>query len=188
MTMPLLVGLDGKDKMSKSKDNYVGISESPTTIFGKIMSLPDEQMMDYYNLVSSFDSEEVKEFQLEMNEGQINPKSLKEKLAKNIIKQLYNSEAADKAQLEFKQVFSENKIPNHIEEFIWSDNTLVSPQDLFTETKLLASKSAVTRMLNNGGIRVDSQKLTTADEAVHLKDGMIIQVGKRKFLKIILKK
>lgn len=188
MTMPLLVGLDGKDKMSKSKNNYIGISENPATIFGKIMSLPDEQMVPYYNLVSSFNSKEVNEFEMELNKKQINPKELKEQLAKDIVGQLYDTDTANKSQLEFKRIFSDKKVPKQIKKIVWSGDISVSPQILFTKAGLLDSKSAVTRMLNNGGIRINSQKLTVDDETVRLKDGMIIQVGKRKFLKIALKK
>lgn len=188
MTMPLLVGLDGKDKMSKSKNNYIGISETPSTIFGKVMSLPDKQMIDYYKLVSSFEDKEISNFKDELNENKINPKDLKEQLAKNIIEQLYDLDAANKAQIEFKRIFSDKKVPEKVKDFLWSDDISVSPQDLFTKTGLLDSKSAVTRMLNNGGLRVNSQKLTNKNDVIYLKDGMIIQVGKRKFLEIVINK
>lgn len=188
MTMPLLVGLDGRDKMSKSKNNYIGISENLSTIFGKIMSLADEQMIAYYKLVSSFDDKEVSKFKDQLDENQINPKDLKEQLAKNIIEQLYDLGAANKAQKEFERIFSEKKVPEKIEEFVWSDDISVSPQNLFTKTGLLGSKSAVTRMLDNGGLRINSQKLTDKNDVIYLKDGMIIQVGKRRFLKIVINK
>lgn len=180
MTMPLLVGLDGKNKMSKSKNNYIGISENPTIIFGKVMSLPDEQMIAYYKLVSSFDDKEVSNFKDQLDENQINPKDLKEQLAKNIIEQVYDLSAANKAQKEFERIFSEKKVPEKIEEFVWSGDISVSPQNLFTKTGLLSSKSAVTRMLDNGGLRINSQKLTNKNDVIYLKNGMIIQVGKRR--------
>lgn len=188
MTMPLLVGLDGRDKMSKSKNNYIGISENPSTIFGKVMSLADEQMIAYYKLVSSFEDKEISNFKDQLDENQINPKDLKEQLAKNIIEQLYDLGAANKAQKEFERIFSEKKVPEKIEEFVWSDDISVSPQNLFTKTGLLGSKSAVTRMLDNGGLRINSQKLTDKNDVIYLKDGMIIQVGKRRFLKIVINK
>ncbi|CAJ2230568.1 tyrosine--tRNA ligase [Companilactobacillus paralimentarius] len=186
MTMPLLVGLDGKNKMSKSKNNYIGISENPSIIFGKVMSLPDEQMIAYYKLVSSFDDKEVSNFKDQLDENQINPKDLKEQLAKNIIEQVYDLGAANKAQKEFERIFSEKKVPERIEEFVWSGDISVSPQNLFTKTGLLSSKSAVTRMLDNGGLRINSQKLTNKNDVIYLKNGMIIQVGKRRFLKIVI--
>lgn len=184
LTMPLLIGLDGKLKMSKSKNNYIGINESPANIFGKIMSISDAQMLDYYKLVSSLSIAEIKNIELQLQNGEVNPRDVKVVLAKDIITQLYDLKTAQDAETQFKQVFSEKKIPSNIPEFEWLGDEKTSIQELFTKTKMLASKSAVTRMLDNGGLRINSEKLCDSNAIIDVSDGMVIQVGKRNFLKI----
>lgn len=184
MTMPLLVGLDGKMKMSKSKHNYIGITEKPDIIFGKIMSIPDIQMLEYYKSISTFSDKEIDVIEKKMNSNLINPKDVKVMLAKDIIKQLYNQKSADSAEQEFNNVFKKGQVPNQIPNFAWNGDSEVSISTLFTTTSLLPSKGAAMRMLKNGGLRINSKKLKEGDSKVTVSDGMIIQVGKRKFLRI----
>ncbi|MDQ7937541.1 tyrosine--tRNA ligase [Lactiplantibacillus sp. WILCCON 0030] len=188
LTMPLLIGLDGKLKMSKSKNNYIGINESPENIFGKIMSISDSQMLDYYKLISSFGVQKIENLELQLKNGEVNPRDVKAALAKDIITQLYDSERAQFAETEFKKVFSQKSIPSHITEFDWLWDKTTSVQELFTKTGLLSSKSAVTRMLNNGGLRINAKKLSESQGVIEVHDGMVVQVGKRNFLKIRLNK
>lgn len=184
MTMPLLVGLDGKMKMSKSKHNYIGITEKPDIIFGKIMSIPDIQMLEYYKSISTFSDKEIDVIEKKMNSNLINPKDVKVMLAKDIIKQLYNQKSADSAEQEFNNVFKKGQVPNQIPNFAWNGDSEVSISTLFTTTSLLPSKGAAMRMFKNGGLRINSKKLKEGDSKVTVSDGMIIQVGKRKFLRI----
>jgi len=173
ITMPLLEGTDGIQKMSKSYANYIGINEPPKEIFGKIMSIPDELMLKYYELLTDENLDNIKN---------MHPKEAKVNLAKIIISQYHSKEAAEKEALEFQRVFSQKEIPQDMPEFRSdSQKTIVT---ILTESKLAASGNEARRLIKQGAITFDNQKIEKEDFVP--KAGGILKAGSRRFLKIVL--
>jgi tyrosyl-tRNA synthetase len=174
LTMPLLEGLDGVRKMSKSYNNYIGITEPPKEIFGKTMSITDELMYRYYELLTN---EEVAEIKKQ------HPMEAKKKLGEIMVTRFYDESAAKLARAEFENVFKANQLPQDIETiYIGKDNCNII--DLIVEAKLVESKREAKRMIEQGGVKIDSEKVTDEKFLVDLKSEHIIQIGKRKFAKI----
>ena len=174
LTMPLLEGLDGVRKMSKSYNNYIGITEPPKEIFGKIMSVSDELMYRYYELLTN---EEVAEIKKQ------HPMEAKKKLGETMVARFYDEATAKLARAEFENVFKANQLPQDIETiYIGKDNSNII--DLIVEAKLVESKREAKRMIEQGGVKIDSEKVTDEKYLVDLNKEHIIQIGKRKFVKI----
>jgi tyrosyl-tRNA synthetase len=183
VTMPLLVGLDGKNKMSKSLGNYIGLTETPKNIFGKVMSISDEVMWEYYRLLSDTDSLQMK---------QKHPKEAKMLLACEMV-EFYNSkETALAEKIEFERVFSQREVPQDMAEYQVSSTDL-DLAEVLVATKLMASKNEARRLVSQGGVSLidisDSSKIETAkDSKIKIPSGgIIIKAGKKKFLKIAVK-
>ncbi|PFA67671.1 tyrosine--tRNA ligase [Bacillus sp. AFS015802] len=186
--LPLLEGLDGVDKMSKSKHNYIGIDEDPNQMFGKTMSIPDELIIKYFNLITDLSLEEKKRLAKELDEGTLHPRDAKILLAKTMVRMYHGEEAARQAESQFKNVFQKGALPDEIPEIEWEGEEKISIVDLLVALNMQSSKSEARRMIQNGGIRINSEKVLDVQSVVEIKDGMIVQVGKRKFKKLILKK
>ncbi|MCP3029454.1 tyrosine--tRNA ligase [Halobacillus sp. A5] len=187
LLLPLIEGLDGKEKMSKSKNNYIGIDESPNDIFGKTMSIPDELIVKYFELTSNLSIEEVAQIKTQLTDGALHPIEAKIRLACSFVEMLYDKEEAKKSQAHFANVFQKNKIPDDMPEVVWNQDLRVGIVDLIKELGLLPSKSEVRRMVKNGGIRINQEKITDPFTTVDVVDGMIVQVGKRKFVRLRVK-
>jgi tyrosyl-tRNA synthetase len=185
MTMPLLEGTDGKLKMSKSYNNYIGIAEPPKEIFGKIMSIPDEMIVKYFQLCTDLTEEEIKTIEKEMKAGQ-NPKNYKERLGKEIIKMYYSKADADTAGKEFELIFKHKQIPEDIEEFV-APSSKVNIVDLLVMTKLMPSKSEARRKILEGAVELDSKRIKDIYFEVIIESPRILKVGKRKFARVIPK-
>lgn len=181
--MPILEGLDGVQKMSKSLGNYVGIDEPPVEMFGKIMSIPDSLMIKYFELLTDFSIEEIEEFKVGLEQGKIHPKELKMKLAFNLVKTYHSEEDALRAQEEFNKVFSKKELPSEIplKTFSEKEKTII---DLLVEGGLTSSKGEAKRLLSQGGIKVDGVKVDDPYCSIDLSYERVIQVGKRKFLRV----
>ncbi len=182
MTMKILVGLDGKEKMSKSLDNYIGISESANEQFGKIMSLPDEQIIPYFELATEASEAEITAHKKSLAKGG-NPRDLKVALGKAIVALYHGSAAGEKAATEFNRIFSQKEKPTAIAE------VAIKPGewpviDVLAEAKLISSKSAGRRLIEQGGVKVDDQIVKDWQGKVIIKTGTVIQVGKRKFVRV----
>ena len=175
LTMPLLEGLDGEKKMSKSYGNYIGINEDPNEMFGKIMSVSDELMMRYYELLTTYDLESIR---------QEHPKTAKQNLAMALIERFYDNDAAVFAKTEFENVFKNKEMPDKIKEVIVSEKNVMI-QDLLIKTGLVESKGEARRMIIQGAVKLDQEKLEDIKENIIIEKGMILQVGKRKFVKIL---
>lgn len=173
ITMPLLEGTDGVRKMSKSYGNAIGITDPPNEIFGKIMSIPDAIMYRYYELLTDHNLAEIKK---------MHPRQAKAKLAHEIVTQYYDLPAAKRAEEEFEQIFSKNGLPETIQEFIPS-TPAASLVTLLVTAHLSPSKKESRRLLQQGGIKINGEKVTE-DKLLTLNKEFILQVGKRKFLKI----
>jgi tyrosyl-tRNA synthetase len=179
MTMPLLEGLDGVHKMSKSLNNYIGIDEAPNEMFGKIMSISDELMWRYYELLTDFTINEIEE----MKTSGENPRNLKVNLAKLVIKDFHSSEAATEAEEEFNRRFVKKEIPDEIEEMtLAAENYKLV--DLLVQTNLAASKGEAKRLIEQGGVKIGGEKVSDIQVEIELKNEVLFQVGKRKFLRV----
>lgn len=184
ITMPILEGLDGVQKMSKSLGNYIGISEAPNDMYGKAMSIPDELMERYITFVSAYSIDEQDAFIQDIKTGAIHPRDAKMKLAHHIVALYHGSEAADAAQEQFVTVFQKRALPSDIPEYsmaITTETTFI-PQFL-TDVGLTASNGEARRSIKAGAFKINGEKCNL--ENVQLEDGMILQVGKRKFIKIV---
>jgi tyrosyl-tRNA synthetase len=179
LTMPLLEGLDGVNKMSKSLNNYIGIDEEPNDMFGKVMSISDDLMWRYYELLTDLTPADIEK----MKTSGENPRNLKIGLAKSIIRDFHTDEAADKAEENFINQFSKGNLPDEIEETSIAAATY-KLVDLLITTNLVASKGEAKRLIEQGGVRINSEKATNANADIDLKDEILLQVGKRKYLKI----
>lgn len=183
--MPLLEGLDGKDKMSKSLGNYIGIDEQANIMYEKAMTIPDELIIKYFELVTDIHPDIVDKIKLELEENRVNPRDIKMNLAKEIVKLYHEEEKAIEAENRFKEVFQKGQIPNDIKtvEVLKSEFDLI---DELVKNKLVSSKSEVRRLITQGGVKVNNEKLDDIKN-LNINDTMIVQVGKKKFIKICLK-
>lgn len=173
ITMPLLVGTDGVKKMSKSYKNYIALNDKPQDMFGKLMSISDELMMVYYELLTQENLEEIK---------QMHPKEAKMKLGEIIVERYWGKEAAETAKSEFNKIFANKDLPTEIEEYK-CDKDKIKLSELLFISKMVASKNEARRLIEQGGAKVNNEKVTS-DTEIEVKDGMILQAGKRKFKKI----
>lgn len=184
ITMPILEGLDGVQKMSKSLGNYIGISEAPSEMYGKAMSIPDELMMRYFMLVTDMSIEEQEQLSKDLESGAAHPRDVKMKLAHTIVRLYHGEEAANFGQDEFVRVFQKHAMPTDIPEYkvaITAEPVFV-PQ-LLSDAGLTASNGEARRSIKAGAFKIDGEKCN--EEHIVLKDGMVLQVGKRKFIKIV---
>jgi tyrosyl-tRNA synthetase len=182
LTLPLLEGTDGVNKMSKSLGNYIGISEEPSQIFGKLMSIPDNMIIKYFELLTDIPMEDINRFDAEMKGGR-NPRDIKVTLALAIVGEYYSKEDADRSFAEFERIFKDKGIPDEIREFPL--DVKMTLMDVLIKSETLASKSEVRRLLAQNAVSIEGLKQN--DENIILSTGetKIIKVGKRKFLKVI---
>lgn len=184
LTMPLLEGLDGVEKMSKSKHNYIGITEDADSMFGKIMSISDELMWRYYILLSRLSLDQIEAYRKEAAEGR-NPRDFKVMLAQEIITRFHNAAAAESALQKFEARFRDGQIPDEMPEIELANGPL-SIVHVLRDAGLASSGSEATRNIQQGGVRVDSQRVE--DRALQLGAGTyVVQVGKRKFARVTIK-
>jgi len=185
MMLPLLEGTDGVRKMSKSYDNYIGLNESAGSMFGKIMSVPDELITKYSILCTDVAGEEIIRMEKEMASGGLNPRDAKARLAYEIVKIYHGEKAAKKAAEEFNEVFREKKLPEEIKEFRVG-TPKISLIDALLLTKLASSKSEARRLIKQGGVRVNQEKISDMGEIVNFSgDPVIIQAGSHRFARMI---
>jgi tyrosyl-tRNA synthetase len=184
VTTPLLEGLDGVQKMSKSYGNYIGIDEPASEMFGKVMSISDELMWRYYELLTDISADEVNALRFRCQSGAENPRDAKVQLAKSIIADFHSQKSADDAEEDFNRRFVKKEIPDEIEERQMSSGKY-KLADLLVDAGLAASKGEARRLIEQGGVKVNSEKLSnSAAEIVVSSDATLLQVGKRKFLKV----
>lgn len=179
ITTPLLKGLDGVQKMSKSLNNYIGIDEAPNEMFGKVMSATDELMWEYYELLTDMALPEIEAHK----ESGENPRNLKVNLAKLIIRDFHSQEAADAAEADFVARFVKKEIPDEIEETASAAGSY-HLADLLVQLNLAASKKEARRLIEQGGVRLGGEKVSNVNAEIVLIDEILLQVGKRKFLKV----
>ncbi|MCL1865405.1 MAG: tyrosine--tRNA ligase [Spirochaetes bacterium] len=188
MTLPLLVGLDGVQKMSKSLNNYIGINEPPKEIFGKTMSIDDNIMFKYYELTTDVPMGEVSQMKEDMQTGKMHPKDIKVRLAKELCAQFYDKKTADEAEAEFNKIFVNKDTPDEIPEFKVQDSDLKDGKIWIVKLMVLAgladTNGEARRLITNGGVTFENEKIADPDFELSKNNG-IIKVGKRKFVKIL---
>ena len=184
LTTPLLEGTDGVQKMSKSLGNYIGINESAKDMFGKIMSINDELMWKYYELLTDKDYQRLKE---DVTHNRLHPKQAKIDLAKEIISFYHSASEAEKAEKEFEQVFKNKQAPENIPIFE-TDKEKIDILELLKKTNFASSTSASARLVQQGAITLDGVKITDIKAKIDIKDNSLLKAGKRKFIKIFKKK
>lgn len=181
VTMPILEGLDGFRKMSKSYGNYIGLTESAEQMFGKIMSIPDNLILKYFELLTGLSVYEIAEIKNKIDDGE-NPRDLKMSLAEEIIKLYYNKKEAEKAKENFIKVFSRKEMPDEAEEVIFRLNKPIIFE--LYNSKIIDSKSEARRLIEQGGVKINGEKIGIDYIIKKDDDGKILQVGKKKFYKI----
>ncbi len=189
MTLPLLVGLDGVQKMSKSLNNYIGIDEKPQQIFGKVMSISDELMFLYYELVTDLPKEQIAGYRKGIQDGSIHPKTVKVNLAKEICAQFYSREIADAAEQEFNKIFVQKDVPDEIEEFIIPDSEKTNGKIWIVKLMVLAgmapSNGEARRIVKGGGVTLNNEKISDDAYEITLPVDSVLKVGKRRFMRIV---
>jgi tyrosyl-tRNA synthetase len=190
--VPLLVGTDGQQKMSKSLGNYIGVDDPPHDMYGKVMSIPDSLMMDYFELLTDVPDKELAEFRQQLAAQSINPMILKKRLAEEIVAQFHGTEAARGAESHFEKVFQKRGVPQEAEEYAATGDYVgegmyrLDITAALLEKGLVKSRGEVKRLLAQGAIEVNGQRISNT--TVDIPDGSVIQVGKRRFLKISITK
>jgi tyrosyl-tRNA synthetase len=180
ITMPILVGLDGKEKMSKSKGNYIGVTDEPNDMFGKVMSTSDDMMENYFTLLTDLSAEKITEL---VNPDKSHPKEAKVMLGKMIVSQFYDKASADAAAAEFEKVFAQGQLPEDIPE-ITLPAKAISVKQLLLTCKLVSTGGEAKRMIKQSAASIDGEKLTDPNAEITPKEGTVIRVGKRKFARL----
>jgi len=183
--MPLLVGLDGVKKMSKSANNYIGVTDAPNEMFGKIMSITDELMWNYFELLSFRPLAEIEKFKADIAANAVNPRDVKISLAKEIIARFHDEAAAESAHNDFTQRFSKNAIPDEMPEFDFAVSDAMAIANLLKEAGLVSGTSEAMRMIKQGAVKIDGDKVEDT-RFVPTAGTAVYQVGKRKFARITL--
>jgi len=180
ITMPILVGLDGTDKMSKSKNNYIGVTDEPKDMFGKVMSISDEMMENYYTLLTNLSDERIAEL---LDGAKTHPKEAKVLLGKTIVTEFYNEATAQVAAAEFEKVFAKKQLPDDMPEVeIGAD--AIAASKLVLHCGLVESGGEAKRMIKNGAVSIDDNKVNDPNEQITPRDKMVIKVGKRRFARL----
>ena len=187
--VPLLLGTDGSMKMSKSLGNYIAIDEPPNDMYGKVMSIPDDLMMDYFELLTDVPDEDLAGFREELAAQSVNPMELKKRLAREIVAQFHGQDAAQVAEAQFGRVVQRREVPGEILEHRLPSIAFDAPiplkvfESVLMETKLVKSRGDAKRLLTQRAIEIDGK--TVSSDMVTIRDGSIIKVGKRRFVKIV---
>jgi tyrosyl-tRNA synthetase len=180
ITTPILVGLDGKEKMSKSLGNYIGVTDEPNDMFGKVMSISDNMMENYFTLLTDLPTERIAEL---VNPDKTHPKEAKVLLGKTIVSQFYNESAAEAAAIQFEKVFAQGQLPDEIP-VIQLPAEPISVKQLLLTCKLVETGGEAKRMIAQSAVTIAGRKATDPNAKITLADGMVVQVGKRKLAKL----
>ena len=184
MTFPLLVGTDGKKKMSQSLNNYISVTDTPENIYGKIMSIPDDLMWDYFLMLTDYEPNQIQEFKSNIENGSENPFQIKKLLGELIVTELYDEKIASQASLSFKTVTIDKDMPDDIPNYTVSDAGLVHLPKLLTELGITKSNSDARRLITSGSFKIEGEKYLTLDAEFNDINDKNLQLGKRKYFSI----
>ena len=192
LTLPILVGLDGQMKMSKSLNNYIGIDEPAREIFGKAMSIPDKQIYNYFELATDVALEELEKIKQELSKPDVNPMVIKKRLGETLVDMYHPEGSGKEAREEFERVFSKKQLPDEIPELttkelekLGFDSYKIYLVHLITKCEMAKSNSEARKLIQAGAVTLDGQKIENPDYVFELKPNMILKVGKRRFLKLV---
>jgi tyrosyl-tRNA synthetase len=186
LTMPILVGTDGMEKMSKSLDNYIGISESPREMYGKTLSISDALIHDYFLLATDMSANELAALKKNLEKKSVNPRDIKRSLARKIVSMYHSEQDASAAEEEFDRIFVKKDVPDEIESFSYAaSNGTVGILQLLLDAKLVDSKGEARRLIEQGGVSVDGMKIADINASVQLLRPVVVKLGRRRFLKIV---
>jgi tyrosyl-tRNA synthetase len=188
LTMPILVGLDGSRKMSKSLGNYVGITEPPQEMFGKLMSIPDELMWNYYELATDRSEQEIAQLKNEVASGKLHPMDAKMRLAEEVVSVFHGANASRKASENFQRVFRDRQAPVEAPVTKISRGPAKKLTALLVELGLVSSKSEAERLIKQGGVEINEQRVDDFRKDVDLtqRGEFLLRAGKKKFLRIVV--
>jgi len=186
ITVPLLEGLDGVNKMSKSLGNYIGITDSPDDIYGKVMSMSDSLMFRYFDLLSDLSSSEIEGLQVKMQEGALHPKAIKQQLARELTARFYDDDASQNAEVNFEQVFAKHDLPDEIpEKHLPASNESVWLPRLLADCDMVKGTGEARRMIKQNAVSIDGQKQSDVECNINCKGEYVIKVGKRRFCRVV---
>jgi tyrosyl-tRNA synthetase len=183
LTFPILVGTDGYLRMSKTTGNYIGIDEPPEEMYGKVMSLPDHVMLDYFTLVTRYTPDRIAPIRKGLDEESLHPRDVKMELAREIVSIFHGDEAAQAAEEHFRTVFQEGDLPPDMPAYELEAPTNIV--DLLAACGLTSSKGEARRLIQQGGVRLDGEKVQSIDDTVTIETEGVLQVGKRRFVKLV---
>ncbi|GIM47183.1 tyrosine--tRNA ligase [Collibacillus ludicampi] len=181
--MPILEGTDGVQKMSKSLGNYIGINEDPANMYGKTMSIPDELMVRYFELVTDVSIDDLNRIRAGLADGSLHPRDTKMRLAREIVKKYHGEQAALQAEEHFKTVFQQRALPEEMSEAAFPPGQVWIVK-LLADTGLVPSNGEARRMIQGGAVKINGEKVSDTNAQIQLTDGMVLQAGKRKFVRI----
>jgi tyrosyl-tRNA synthetase len=181
--LPLLVGTDGKNKMSKSLGNYIGVAEPADEMFGKLMSIPDELIVSYLKFLTDLSDEEIAKIENQMKNQSLNPRDAKEILAKLVVSDYWGEKFAERAALEFRRVFSQKEMPEKIP-VVFYEKKPATPLEVIASSGVPYSKSQGRRIIEQGGLYIENQRYTDPDQKIELPDEFIVKIGKRIYKKL----
>jgi tyrosyl-tRNA synthetase len=185
LTMPLIVGTDGVEKMSKSYNNYIGISDDPKEIFGRTLSIPDKIIFNYYELATDVTNEELLEIKNKLNDPEENPRNIKRNLAKTLVRMYHSQAAADQAEAEFDKLFIKKEVPENVPEFKFENKIKeIGILELLIQVNFAPSKGEARRLVAQGAVSINGEKIDDINAKINLTNDSILKVGKRKFIKI----
>jgi len=185
ITLPILAGTDGVEKMSKSLGNFIGLNESPRDIYGKTLSIPDNLIYEYFLLTTNVTNVELDEIRRALDDPQTNPRDLKRRLARELVTLYHNVEAAQAAEAEFDRVFVKKDVPDEMPEIaLAADQGGMGIVELLTATKLVASKGEARRMIAQGAVSINGERVAHESAFIQLRGDIVVKVGKRKFMRV----
>jgi tyrosyl-tRNA synthetase len=190
LTMPLLEGTDGVEKMSKSLDNYIALTDLPREIFGKVMSIPDSMLLRYLQYAANANHQIVANIKTGLENGELHPRNAKVDIAKRVVTLYYGEAAGIAAFEEFERIFKNKELPDEIEEVIVDcvdASTSINIMDLLVQTKLAPSKKEARRLIEQGGVSLDNEKVSEPMSVQDISSKKLLKVGKRKFLYVTAK-
>ncbi|MCH8027716.1 MAG: tyrosine--tRNA ligase [candidate division Zixibacteria bacterium] len=193
LTMPILVGLDGQKKMSKSLNNYIGIDESPGEIFGKVMSIADEQIYSYFELATDVTLEELKRIKQKLNKPDVNPMVIKKELGQRLVDMYHPAGSGQSAREEFERVFSKKQLPQDMPELTLEELKRLGLKEdkvylvhLMSKTKMVKSNNEARKLILAGAVTIDGEKIDNPDFEFSVDKEMVLKVGKRRYLKLLV--
>jgi len=186
LTLPVLVGVDGTQRMSKSLGNYIGIDEPANETYGKVMSIPDELIFPYFELITDVSLSDLVDIKKDLNDPQTNPRDIKKYLARTIVRMYHSEKSSQNAESEFERIFVQKKLPDQMQAFNLDDHSY-RLDDLLIETKTANSKSDARRLIQQGGVTVNGEKILDPFTIININQEIRLKVGKRKFAKVCSK-